>query len=78
MVVTNSGNDVPKAIIVKDINRSLKPIYSAIADALSTTRSLPKIIPASPITISISDTNNLWGGFSLGFWSFLCLIKAIK
>lgn len=46
--VTNSGNDVPKAITVNDITLSLIPKVVAILDALSTTKSLPIIIPAKP------------------------------
>jgi len=34
IVVINSGSDVPKAMIVSDIIRSLKPISKAILDAL--------------------------------------------
>lgn len=49
--VTSSGREVPIATIVKPINVSLRPNAAAIEQALSTTRSPPKIIPIKPITI---------------------------
>ena len=55
IVVTSSGNEVPRAIIVSAINLSLNPIFVAIEEALFTTISLPNIIPASPIITKISD-----------------------
>ena len=48
IVVTSSGKEVPKAIMVKDINLSLHPRNLAILEALLTTRLLPTTIPASP------------------------------
>ena len=48
IVVTNSGKEVPKAMIVSEITLSDTPNVLAIKVALSTTKSLPKIIPANP------------------------------
>ena len=76
--VINSGNDVPKAIIVSEIILSLKPIIFAMSDALLTTKSLPIIIPNNPITTNIKDLNNLNCGFLSTDWFLLCLAKAIK
>ena len=46
--VNNSGKEVPNATIVRPINFSLNPIFSAIPVAESTVTSLPKIINAKP------------------------------
>ena len=48
IVVTNSGKDVPSAIIVREIILSDIPIVLAILVALSTTRLLPIIMPINP------------------------------
>lgn len=55
IVVTNSGSEVPKATIVKDIILSLSPSVLAILEALFTTRSLPNIMHASPSAIKNID-----------------------
>ena len=47
--VTNSGSDVPRAIIVKEIILSLTPNFLAIVVAEETTNSLPNIIAPKPI-----------------------------
>ena len=52
--VTNSGRDVPNAIIVNAIIFSLIPIACAIADALSTTKLLPTTIETSPNIVNIT------------------------
>ena len=49
--VTNSGNDVPIATMVKPTSVSLIPSANAIFEALSTTRSPPITMPASPISM---------------------------
>ena len=51
--VTSSGQEVPIATMVKPTNVSLIPKASAIDEALSTTKSPPRIIPARPTTIKI-------------------------
>ena len=58
--VTNSGSDVPRATIVKAIIFSLTPKLDAIPEALSTTKSLPKIIHAKPIIINNIDFGILY------------------
>ena len=70
IVVTSSGRDVPRAIIVMAIIRSLSPKTVAIALALFTTRSLPRIIPARPITTNIREVVSLYLGNSSSFFSF--------
>ena len=54
--VTNSGKEVPIATIVKPTNVSLIPKAIAIDEALSTTKSPPITIPASPIKMKIMQT----------------------
>ena len=49
--VTSSGREVPIATMVKPINVSLRPNAVAMAQALSTTRSPPKMIPARPMAM---------------------------
>ena len=51
--VTNSGRDVPRAIMVKAIIFSLIPKSLAKLEAWSTTRLLPKMIEINPITVKI-------------------------
>ena len=65
--VTSSGNEVPTATIVKPTNKSLIPNLVAIKDALSTTKSPPKIIPANPIATKIKFNHH----FLFGASSFL-------
>lgn len=67
IVVTNSGKDVPNAIIVSDINLSLHPIILAILDALSTTKLLPITIPPKPIITKDIDLINPNLGSSTSF-----------
>ena len=55
ILVTNSGSDVPKAITVNATSLSVTPIALAMKLALSTTKLLPNIIPAKPITVNIID-----------------------
>ena len=51
--VNNSGNEVPRATIVKPIKRSLNPTILAMAVAASTAKLLPKIISPRPIAVKI-------------------------
>lgn len=70
MVVTSSGRDVPNAIIVKEMMRSLTPRASAILEALSTTKSLPITIAMRPIRINSNSRV-----FSICYFRFLpCLL----
>lgn len=55
MVVINSGKEVPKAMIVREITLSLIPIVVAIEVAFLTTNSLPIIMPTNPIATNRSD-----------------------
>ena len=49
--VTSSGREVPMATIVNPIKVSLRPKAAAMAQALSTTRSPPKMMPTRPMAI---------------------------
>ena len=49
--VTSSGKEVPIATIVKPTNVSLIPSAIAISEALFTTKSPPRIMPARPMRI---------------------------
>ena len=69
IVVTSSGKEVPKAMIVSNITRSLNPSILAIIEALLTTKLLPIIILAIPNIISIKEVIKL----NLGFSSSFCL-----
>lgn len=62
--VTNSGSEVPKAMMVKEITLSDTPRVLAILVALFTTRSLPKTIPASPRATNSNDFNRPYWAFS--------------
>ena len=48
IAVTNSGKEVPIAMMVREIILSEIPIVFAILVALSTTRLLPTTMPISP------------------------------
>ena len=50
--VNNSGSEVPKATIVNPINLWLSPNFSAMNVADFTTKLLPAMIRASPITVN--------------------------
>ena len=52
MDVTSSGSDVPIAMIVSQIKFWLTPKFAAITQALSTTRSPPKITATRPPAIN--------------------------
>jgi len=52
MDVTSSGSDVPIAMIVSPIKFWLTPKFAAITQALSTTRSPPKITATRPPAIN--------------------------
>ena len=65
ILVTNSGREVPKAIIVKAIILSLTPRIVAILVAESTTKLLPNIIPVIPTMVKINDL----GSDSISFLS---------
>ena len=70
--VTSSGKDVPIATIVKPTNVSLIPSAIAIAEALSTTKSPPIMIPARPMIINmiLFGSVNLAASTSLAFLDF--------
>ena len=65
--VTSSGKEVPIATMVKPTNVSLIPRAIAIAEALSTTKSPPRMIPISPIKIKIMLFGREYFGFSTSF-----------
>lgn len=75
IVVTNSGNEVPNAIIVNAIILSLNPKILAILEALSTTKLLPITIPAIPNITNNIDFGSLNCGFSSsGFLPFFVML----
>ena len=53
--VTNSGSDVPKATIVKEIKRSLTPNSRVKETVASTTKLLPNIIQTIPIIVKMIE-----------------------
>ena len=73
--VTSSGSEVPIATIVKPTNFSLIPNAIAIAEALFTTKSPPKTIPAIPIRMKtiLFGRLNVGVSTSLELLSFLAL-----
>ena len=73
MVVTNSGNEVPRATIVREMIRSEIPAAPAIKDAELTTNSLPATTPTRPSTTNRKDRPSLYLGFSVAWASFLFL-----
>ncbi len=66
-VVTNSGRDVPRAIMVNEIMRSEIPIAPAMDDAELTTNWLPPTTQARPMMTKRNDLPSLYLGFSTSF-----------
>ena len=73
MVVTSSGNDVPRATTVNEIMRSETPMAVAMAVAELTTSWLPATTPAKPTITNRKDLPSLYSGFSTVLASFLFL-----
>ena len=67
IVVTNSGSDVPRAIMVSEIMRSDTPMALAINEAELTTNWLPPTTPTSPMTTRSRDLPSLYLGASTSF-----------
>ncbi len=67
-LVTSSGREVPKATMVRPINRSLMPKISASAVAASTATSEPSTIMTPPSTIN-ANIFQTGIGFSSGISS---------
>ena len=67
IVVTSSGNEVPSAMIVREIIRSEIPIEEATNEAEFTTSWLPATTPTRPIRIMRKDLLSLCLGFSTSF-----------
>ena len=49
--VTSSGKEVPKATMVRPINRSLRPRIRAMLLAASTEKLLPRIMATKPMAV---------------------------
>ena len=64
IAVTNSGSDVPRATIVKEITLSEIPNICAISVALFTTKSLPINMPDRPNVMKMIDFPKLYFGDS--------------
>ena len=73
-MVTNSGSDVPNAMMVRAITRSETPIVAAINEALLTTNWLPTTSPIKPMIVIRNDLPSLYLGFSV----FLDLISRLR
>lgn len=67
MVVTNSGRDVPIAMMVSEMMRSERPMVLAMVDAEFTTNWLPPITPVRPRITRRKDLPMVYSGFSTSF-----------
>lgn len=65
MVVTSSGREVPRAMMVSAMMRSDTPMTWAISVALLTTSWLPATRPAKPRMANRKDLPSLYFGFSV-------------
>ena len=64
MVVTSSGNEVPKATTERDMMRSEMPMALASVLAELTTNSLPPTTPTKPRMTKRNDLPSVYLGFS--------------
>ncbi len=69
MVVMSSGNEVPKAMMVRAMIRSEIPAMVARAEAELTTNWLPAITPTRPRRTKTMERLSLYLGFSTAFLS---------
>ena len=63
-VVTSSGNEVPSAIMVREIMRSEMPTVVAMVEAEFTTSWLPVTTPMRPSMVMMKDLPSLYLGLS--------------
>ena len=77
-VVTSSGKEVPRAIIVSEMMRSEIPIVVAMVEAEFTTSWLPPTTPTKPKITKKKDLPILYLGFSTFLASFLFLRASEK
>ena len=78
IVVTSSGKEVPRAIIVRDMMRSEIPTTVAMVEAELTTSWLPATTPARPRITKMKDLPSLYLGLSTFLASFLFLRARVK
>ena len=71
IVVTSSGNEVPKAITESEMIRSEIPMAPAIVLADSTTNSLPPTTPTRPRITKRNDLPSVYWGFSTSVFADL-------
>ena len=72
-VVTSSGREVPRAMMVSEMMRSEMPMASAMVEAELTTNWLPLTTPIRPKMTKRKDLPILYLGFSTFLASFLFL-----
>ena len=77
-VVTSSGKEVPRAIMVSEMTRSEIPTASAMVEAEFTTSWLPPTTPTKPKITKRKDFPILYLGFSTFLASFLFLRASEK
>ena len=77
-VVTSSGKEVPRAMMVSEMMRSEIPTASAMVEAEFTTSWLPPTTPAKPKITKRKDLPILYLGFSTFLASFLFLRASEK